>query len=192
MRVAVIAPPWVPVPPVGYGGTELVLDTLCRELARQGHEVLLYATGDSHCPVERSWTYDTALGTDGIGPGPEVRHVLDAYDRVREWAPDVVHDHTILGPFHGATIDGLPVITTNHGPFDDDLTALYRRVADLQVPVPPRPRASRSPASSTTGSTSTTSRSGPARPVTPCSWAACRRTRASTPPSRRPGRPGCR
>lgn len=39
MRVAVIAPLWLPVPPLGYGGTELVLDTLCRGLASAGHEV---------------------------------------------------------------------------------------------------------------------------------------------------------
>jgi glycosyltransferase involved in cell wall biosynthesis len=135
MRVAVIAPPWVPVPPIAYGGTERVLDSLCRELVRQGHEVLLCATGDSRCPVDRSWTYDAALGTDAIAPIPEVRHVLDAYDRARAWGADVVHDHTILGPFHGMALQGPPVVTTNHGPFDDELTPLYRRLAAGGVPV---------------------------------------------------------
>lgn len=134
MRIAVIAPPWVPVPPVGYGGTELVLDTLCRELVREGHDVLLCASGDSRCPVERAWTYDTALGTDAIAPVPELRHVLDAYDAVRAWGAEVVHDHTMVGPFHGAQVANLAVVTTNHGPFDEDLTALYRRVAP-RVPV---------------------------------------------------------
>ena len=52
MRVAVIAPPWVAVPPPGYGGTERVLDDLCRALVGQGHDVLLHATGDSTCPVD--------------------------------------------------------------------------------------------------------------------------------------------
>ena len=53
MRLALIAPPWLPVPPVGYGGTEVVIDGLARGLARRGHDVLLFATGDSSCPVTR-------------------------------------------------------------------------------------------------------------------------------------------
>jgi glycosyltransferase involved in cell wall biosynthesis len=135
MRVAVIAPPWVPVPPVGYGGTEVVLDALCRELDREGHEVLLCATGDSRCDVDRTWTYETALGTDAIAPPEEMRHVLDSYDAARDWGAEVVHDHTVLGPFHGSTLEGLAVLTTNHGPFDEDLTALYQRLAGRGVPV---------------------------------------------------------
>jgi hypothetical protein len=78
MRVAVIAPPWIAVPPAGYGGIEVVLDTLCRGLAASGHEVLLYTTGDSSCPVERDWTYDKALGTANLSPVAELRHVIDA------------------------------------------------------------------------------------------------------------------
>ena len=136
MRVAFIASPWVPVPPIGYGGTELVLDTLCRELVRQGHQVLLCATGDSRCPVERTWTYEKALGTDAIAPAAEVRHALDAYEAAVAWGADVIHDHTVTGPLQATVVaDGVPVVTTNHGPFDEDLTALYRRVADRGVPV---------------------------------------------------------
>ena len=51
MRIAIIAPPWVPVPPPAYGGTEAVLDKLARGLADAGHDVLLFATGDSTCDV---------------------------------------------------------------------------------------------------------------------------------------------
>ena len=58
MRIAIVAPPWLPVPPMVYGGTELVLDGLARHLAKQGHDVLLDATGDSTCPVDRAWTYE--------------------------------------------------------------------------------------------------------------------------------------
>ncbi|HJR26141.1 MAG TPA: glycosyltransferase, partial [Acidimicrobiales bacterium] len=134
MRVAVIAPPWVPVPPQGYGGTELVLDTLCRELVRQGHDVLLCATADSRCPVERRWTYGEALGIAAIAPGPELRHALDAHEAIRSWGADIVHDHTLSGPHLAVGREGPPVITTNHGPFDGDLAALYRRLAD-RVPV---------------------------------------------------------
>ncbi|HEY8546886.1 MAG TPA: glycosyltransferase family 4 protein [Acidimicrobiales bacterium] len=129
-----IAPPWLPVPPPAYGGTERVLDDLCRALAAAGHDVLLYATGDSTCPVETAWTYRTALGTVRVSPAAELRHVLDAYEAAVAWGAEVVHDHTMSGPFLPQRHHGTPVVTTNHGPFDDDLTPLYRRLAP-DVPV---------------------------------------------------------
>ena len=134
MRIAVIAPPWVAVPPIGYGGTERVLDYLCRALTADGHDVLLFSTGDSSCPVERAWTYQTARGTDHASPAAELRHVLDAYDVIRRWEPDVIHDHTIIGPAYAERFPLLPVVTTNHGPFDADLAPLYRHLA-ARVPL---------------------------------------------------------
>lgn len=134
MRVAVIAPPWVAVPPPAYGGTERVLDELCRGLAADGHDVLLVATGDSSCPVERAWTYEQALGTERVTPVAELRHVVDAYRAVAAWGADVVHDHTLAGPLLGPDRTSAPVVTTNHGPFEGDLAAHYREVA-RRVPV---------------------------------------------------------
>lgn len=133
MRVAVIAPPWLPVPPGGYGGTELVLDTLCRGLVAEGHDVLLCATGDSACPVERHATYERHLGTASISPADELRHVMDAYDAAAEWGAELVHDHTVTGPAW-AQRHGLPVVTTNHGPFTEPLVSIYRRIAPT-VPI---------------------------------------------------------
>src|SRR3954447_8717310 len=51
MRIGLIAPPAVPVPPPAYGGTESVIDRLARGLVRAGHEVLLAAAANSACPV---------------------------------------------------------------------------------------------------------------------------------------------
>ena len=134
MRIAMIAPPWVPVPPPAYGGTERVLDDLCRGLSAHGHDVLLFATGDSTCPVERAWSYDTARGTANTSVAAELCHVLDAYDAIRTWGADVVHDHTLSGPLYAAHHPELLVVTTNHGPFDGELASLYRAVA-RRVPV---------------------------------------------------------
>ena len=134
MRLAVIAPPWLPVPPFGYGGTELVLDTLCRGLASAGHDVLLYATGDSTCPVERAWTYYEHVGTVAVSPVAELRHVMDAYEAAAAWGADVIHDHTITGPVWAGLHGQCPVVTTNHGPFNDDLAAVYRRLGP-HVPI---------------------------------------------------------
>jgi glycosyltransferase involved in cell wall biosynthesis len=129
MNVAIIAPPWLPVPPPTYGGTELVLDGLCRGLAAAGHDVLLCTTGDSTCPVTRSWTYPRSVGVHLMNPAAEVRHVLAAYDAALEWGADIVHDHTLVGPLYASQHPELPVVTTIHGPFDADLTPLYRRIA---------------------------------------------------------------
>jgi glycosyltransferase involved in cell wall biosynthesis len=129
VRVTVIAPPWLAVPPVGYGGIEAVLDTLCRGLSAAGHDVLLYATGDSTTPVDRAWTFDVALGVENASPCAELRHVIDAYQAAADWGADIVHDHTLSGPFYARQRPAVDVVTTNHGPFDEDLAPLYRALA---------------------------------------------------------------
>ncbi len=127
-----IAPPWTPIPPLLYGGIELVVDQLARGLQDAGHEVLLFATGDSTCPVPRKWVLPAAEGTRIGSIVPEIRHVIHAYEAVRHC--DVVHDHTMMGPFYAERFPGLPVTTTIHGPFNEELTDLYRANAD-RVPI---------------------------------------------------------
>ena len=120
------------MPPPGYGGTESTLDTLARGLVRAGHEVLLYTTGDSTCPVARKWIFDTARGVGTSGAAAELRHAICAYDALADF--DIVHDHTLVGPVYADRLSWLPVVTTNHGPFLSDLDTLYRAVSD-RVPV---------------------------------------------------------
>ncbi len=132
MRVALIAPPWVPVPPPAYGGTEAVLDTLARGLATAGHEVLLVTTGDSTCPVERSWVFERARTEELGSVVVELRHLLHAYDAVG--GADIVHDHTVAGPLYAERYSPRPVVTTSHGPFTDDMKALYGAM-DGRVPI---------------------------------------------------------
>ncbi len=133
MRIAIIAPPWVPVPPPAYGGTEAVLDTLARGLQAMGHDVLLFTTGDSTCPVETTWVLPEAAGIGVAGAVVELRHVIHGYDAAQAWGADVVHDHTTAGPFYGSRF-ALPVVTTNHGPFEGELGELYAALAD-EVPI---------------------------------------------------------
>ena len=133
MRIAIIAPPWVPVPPPAYGGTEAVLDTLARALDAIGHEVLLFATGDSTCPVPTAWAFDHALGTEDAGVVSELRHAVEGYRVIERWGADVVHDHTLAGPIYSEWLD-VPVVTTNHGPFRSDLGPVYRAIHE-RVPV---------------------------------------------------------
>lgn len=128
LRIGIIAPPWVPVPPPVYGGTEAVLDLLARGLVAEGHDVVLFTTGDSTCPVPRRWLYPMALTT--MAPTTaELEHVARAYAELE--GVDIIHDHTMAGPIWASDL-GLPVpiVTTNHGPFTAEATAHFAEVAE--------------------------------------------------------------
>ena len=125
MQVGIISPPWVAVPPPVYGGTELVVDVLARGLAARGHDVRLFATGDSSCPVRTDWVYRQALGTLA-GSDAELHQVIRAYEALR--GVDIVHDHTILGPLYAQTIATPPVVTTNHSPFTAEIRDVYTAI----------------------------------------------------------------
>ena len=127
MRIAVIAPPWTPVPPALYGGIELVVDRLAVGFQKAGHEVLLFTTGDSTCPVPRAWALEEAEHQRIGMVVPELRHIMAAYDAVQDY--DIVHDHSVMGPVYAQQFPELPVVTTVHGPFNDELTDLYSRIA---------------------------------------------------------------
>lgn len=134
MRIGIVAPPWLPVPPPRYGGTEAIVDQLARGLHAAGHEVLLWTTGDSTCPVPRGCVLERAeterMGFDAI----ELHHLVRGYEALVGWGAEVVHDHTLIGPVYACRFPDLPVVTTNHGPFDEHLADLYRAVGD-DVPV---------------------------------------------------------
>jgi glycosyltransferase involved in cell wall biosynthesis len=132
VKIALIAPPWLPVPPPAYGGTEAVIDRLARGFSAAGADVLLITTGDSTCPVERDWVYPRAQ-TERMGNGlVELRHLIHAYDAAAD--ADIVHDHTIFGPLYAGRAGRERVVTTNHGPFDDELTDIYRALGH-RVPI---------------------------------------------------------
>src|SRR5205085_11466858 len=87
---------------------------------------------DSTCPVPMRWVLAEAEG-ERIGMAvPELRHAMAAYDDVLDY--DIVHDHTVVGPVYAERYPDLPVVTTIHGPFNDELRDVYRRIAD-RVPI---------------------------------------------------------
>ncbi|HEY8729223.1 MAG TPA: glycosyltransferase, partial [Acidothermaceae bacterium] len=75
MRIGLVAPPWLPVPPPKYGGTEAVVDRLARGFVARGHEVVLFCTGDSTCPVPTAWVYENARRSELGQVVVELRHV---------------------------------------------------------------------------------------------------------------------
>ena len=133
MRIGLIAPPAIPVPPPAYGGTESVIDRLARGLERAGHEVLLSAAANSTCPVPRVDGTDPALDTAPVcaETTTDLRHVITSYAALT--GVDVVHDHTLLGPLYGHAPVDTPVVTTAHGPFDATLGPVYRAMRGVPV-----------------------------------------------------------
>jgi glycosyltransferase involved in cell wall biosynthesis len=129
MRVAVISPPWFPVPPTGYGGIEWVVSLLADGLVDAGHDVTLFASGDSKTKATLEAVFPEAP-SEWIGRSFwELRHVLHCYERAGDF--DVINDHS--GPFAaalGASID-TPVVHTVHGPLNGEPGELYDQVTTV-------------------------------------------------------------
>ena len=126
----IISPPWVAVPPTAYGGTETVLDVLARGLHSAGHDLMLFTTADSTCPVPKAAVLPRAIGVGVGGSATEMRHVIHAYQAAVDTRADIVHDHTLIGPVYADRFAGLQVVTTNHGPFQSELGDYYRAIGD--------------------------------------------------------------
>lgn len=127
VRVGLIAPPWIPVPPPGYGGTESVVDCLARGLRGRGHDVRLFTVGESTCPVTRLHLYPRVVAPIG-GLVPELAQAIAAYDVLTD--VDVIHDHTTVGPLVSASLGrATPVVTTIHGPFSAENRLIFREVS---------------------------------------------------------------
>jgi len=127
MRIGLIAAPWIPVPPAGYGGIERVVDSLARGFVAEGHEVVLAAAADSTCPVELVPGMRPAE-PEGLGFSlSELSHVVRAYQGLRN--VDIIHDHTLAGPLAGHRTGNAPVVTTIHGPLVPASADVYRAMA---------------------------------------------------------------
>lgn len=135
MRIAQIAPLYESVPPHLYGGTERVVSYLTEELVHQGHDVTLFAAGDSVtkaalvAPCERS----LRLSPDCTDP---LAHHAILYDQVlsRKNEFDILHFHTDYAHFPISKNMDLPVVTTVHGRLDiPDLLPLYKHFSRMPV-----------------------------------------------------------
>jgi glycosyltransferase involved in cell wall biosynthesis len=124
VRIALISTPFVAVPPPKYGGTELIVYHLARELVARGHDVILFATGDSQLPgAELRALYPTAIWP------PETWHELDhatfaVEDIVKNGGVDVIHTHIAPTVALAGFID-VPVVYTLHHVRDDVLQRFY-------------------------------------------------------------------
>ncbi len=127
MKVAVLSPVWFPVPPTGYGGIEWVVSLLADGLVDAGHDVTLFASGDSRTKAELSFIYETAPSAQIGRAEYEVRHALGCFERAGEF--DVISDHS--GP-PAAVIAGAvqtPTVHTVHGPLGGEPGDFYEQIA---------------------------------------------------------------
>jgi glycosyltransferase involved in cell wall biosynthesis len=130
LRIAMLAPPWIAVPPPGYGGVEHVVALLADELTRRGHLVtLLAAPGSRSVAHVRALLPDTH--PDRIGASVfEADHVARAFaaiDHAREdgLAFDVIHDHSGFTALAMADRIYAPMVHTIHGPFIAETSEFY-------------------------------------------------------------------
>jgi glycosyltransferase involved in cell wall biosynthesis len=129
MRIALLAPAWFAVPPARYGGIEWVVSILADGLVERGHDVTLFAAGDSQTKARLVTSYDEPPSYR-IGMSlPDLHHALTCLERAAEF--DVVHDHS--GPLAcalgGAT--GTPFCHTVHGPLDGEPGRVYHQIGQV-------------------------------------------------------------
>jgi len=127
LKIAILAPVWFAVPPIGYGGIEWIVWLLADGLVDAGHDVTLFASGDSRTKAKLVAVFPEAPSRQIGRTYWELNHALACFGRADEF--DVINDHTgMLGATLGATTS-TPVVHTVHGPLDGEHGEIYERVS---------------------------------------------------------------
>jgi glycosyltransferase involved in cell wall biosynthesis len=126
MRIAQICPLWERVPPPAYGGTELVVSLLTDELVRRGHEVTLFASGDSITLANLESVYPRAMRLDPSVKEPAIYEMLQlsqVYERADEF--DIIHSHMGCAALPYTRLVKTPTVHTMHGIFTPDNEKMF-------------------------------------------------------------------
>ena len=135
MKIAQIAPLYESVPPLAYGGTERVVHYLTEELVAMGHDVTLFASGDSKTSAELIPGCERALRLDPNCRDPLAHHMvmMDQLAKQRDRF-DVFHFHIDYLHFLMSRLTRLPQLTTLHGRLDlPELQGVYKSFDDMRV-----------------------------------------------------------
>jgi glycosyltransferase involved in cell wall biosynthesis len=129
-HVALLAPPWIPIPPPAYGGIEQVVRLLAAGLVDAGHRVTLFAPPGSKSAADVRSPLSAAHPDEIQFSMWEVDHVARSFDAIDAAAADgdpfhVVHDHTGFAALAMAGRLDTPLVHTLHGPFEPDLFRFY-------------------------------------------------------------------
>jgi glycosyltransferase involved in cell wall biosynthesis len=126
MKIAQIAPLWECVPPPAYGGIELVVSLLTDELVRRGHEVTLFASGDSTTLAQLESVHPRALRLDSSVKEYGIYEMLQlsqVYERASEF--DVIHSHMGCAALPYTKLVKTPTLHTLHGIFTPDNRKMF-------------------------------------------------------------------
>lgn len=126
MRIAQIAPLWERVPPPAYGGSELVVSLLTEELVKKGHDVTLFASGDSITQAKLESVHSQALRLDPSIKEYGIYEMLNL-SRVYEQADqfDIIHSHVGCAALPYVNLVKTPTVHTLHGVFTPDNEKLF-------------------------------------------------------------------
>src|SRR5215207_1331486 len=130
MRIAMLAPPWIPVPAPAYGGIEEVVRLLSAGLIARGHDVTLFAPPGSRSDADVVPVLEEPHPDDIEKAQYEADHVARAFSEIdaaaARGAPyDVVHDHVGHTALAMADRLGVPLVHTLHGPFTEEARRFY-------------------------------------------------------------------
>jgi glycosyltransferase involved in cell wall biosynthesis len=135
MRIAQVAPLFESVPPRLYGGTERVVSALTEELVARGHDVTLFASGDSVTAAKLVACSERSLRLDGTARDHvafTTMELAEVFDRASEF--DLIHNHADYFAFPFARHSQTPVVTTTHGRLDQPETQrIYRYFRDAAL-----------------------------------------------------------
>ena len=135
MRIAQVAPLVESVPPKLYGGTERIVSYLTEELVRRGHDVTLFASGDSQTSAELVAGSKTALRLSEKSRDPVLQHLL-MLEQLRDRSDDfdVIHFHIDLLQFPFLRTLDCPSVTTLHGRLDKPgILSFYREYSEARL-----------------------------------------------------------
>jgi glycosyltransferase involved in cell wall biosynthesis len=132
MRIAIIAPPFIPVPPPKYGGTELFIADLANGLAGLGHEVVVYANGESRLQCEIRWLYEASdwpLADPASGVLKTLVHTSWAMRDIASGFDVILLNDTLATVF--TPFVSVPAVKTLHHPYEPSLSAVYDRYPQI-------------------------------------------------------------
>lgn len=135
MRIAQVSPLFESVPPKMYGGTERVISYLTEELVREGHEVTLFASGDSITAANLVSVVPESIRLDSSKPSWLAHHMVEM-DLISERAHDfdIIHFHTDYLHFPITRHLRTPHLTTMHGRLDlPELVPLFKHFAEMPL-----------------------------------------------------------
>ncbi len=136
MKIAIVAPPWIRIPPEKYGGIEVLISLLADGLVDKGHEVTLFTVGISKTKAHKR-SYYVGEMVDYLDRPPAdflnvaLTHTLAAYLGIAKGDYDIVHDHTWKEGLLCGAFTRIPVLHTLHGPFDQENKAFYSLIKEF-------------------------------------------------------------